>query len=628
MYAYIVLMEIIYSLPIVMMFSLTAMVVLLRVWPASHYRGRETSRATIIYTAVGGCIAATIIMTIRDAYAGEGKFPSIPLVNIAIATLILSFFVFRPMIVELYALLEEFTKKLNTRPSPHSSPIMPPQDLRASALENFKTRLSVPAHFKEEVTNAFVQYLDKYSSTREIDGPMFAVYASNLFAILPKIFTRDIRNGISLEGYFETASKLDQMRAEEAFNALREMGDTLKLIPVAPTIPHDMRVEHHQIVANPGHGKTTTLMNMILRDLQEDCAIVVIDSQGDMIRKLATRVPLDRLILIDPATCPPALNMFDDDGQGDNSLSDALELYTYIFSSSGQALTGRQATVYKALCRLCMAIPGATMHTLLKMLGERGALDYVDIIAKLGPTTQSFFERYNAGGVYKATKEEIGPRIDTILEEGPFGDMVGASRLGINMFNEINAGKVILINTNATLLKAASPIFGRFFIGQVMQTVRKRQEGEKFKRCYLYVDEFGDYADESKMVTDCFTQGRKYGLAMVVCFQLYGQLPLSLRSFISTCTAIKFAGGITDDRPYMAKQMNVDEDQIRSQPKGTFLAYFKDLGVMPWKARFGYIDTVPELHTLKEAIEQSRRLYGDRPKAKDLDDTEDFKEGW
>ena len=59
-------------------------------------------------------------------------------------------------------------------------------------------------------------------------------------------------------------------------------------VPVA--IPHKTRFEHHHIVAGSGHGKTQTIQQLVLHDLQSvikgDASVVVIDSQGELINNI------------------------------------------------------------------------------------------------------------------------------------------------------------------------------------------------------------------------------------------------------------------------------------------------------------------------------------------------------
>src|SRR4051812_49422549 len=90
--------------------------------------------------------------------------------------------------------------------------------------------------------------------------------------------------------------------------------------------PEETRFSHTHIVAGSGHGKTQLLQNIFLEDMPQlqkgMCSVVIVDSQGDMIRKILRLAALspkqfnslsDRLVLIDPEDVenPPCLNLFD-----------------------------------------------------------------------------------------------------------------------------------------------------------------------------------------------------------------------------------------------------------------------------------------------------------------------------
>jgi hypothetical protein len=72
------------------------------------------------------------------------------------------------------------------------------------------------------------------------------------------------------------------------------------------------------IVAGSGYGKTQLLQQLLLFDLEElqggKGSIVVIDSQGDLIRNIThmAGLPADRVVLIDPNDTehPPALRAY------------------------------------------------------------------------------------------------------------------------------------------------------------------------------------------------------------------------------------------------------------------------------------------------------------------------------
>jgi hypothetical protein len=147
-----------------------------------------------------------------------------------------------------------------------------------------------------------------------------------------------------------------------------------------------------------------------------------------------------------------------------------------------------------------------------------------------------------------------------------------------------------------------------------MNAVTSKARGQR-RRCYLYIDEFADYAEDSHVLLDLFSQGRKYELGMIVCHQNLDQLTPKLAATISASTAIKFAGGVSaHDVTALAAQMRTKKEVIDMQPKGTFLAYFKDIGTVPWKVDFGRIDRTPEVSNLQHVQARMRQLYGEEPK--------------
>src|SRR5205807_8679118 len=90
--------------------------------------------------------------------------------------------------------------------------------------------------------------------------------------------------------------------------------------PVPLNLTPEDRFSHMEIVGGRGARKTQLLQNLILHNLQSEDppALVIIDSQGDLIDKISHLAvfdgPLrDRLVLITPKEIdhPPALNIFD-----------------------------------------------------------------------------------------------------------------------------------------------------------------------------------------------------------------------------------------------------------------------------------------------------------------------------
>jgi hypothetical protein len=359
--------------------------------------------------------------------------------------------------------------------------------------------------------------------------------------------------------------------------------------PVPFSIPERVRFEHTHILAGSGHGKTQTLQRLILSDLTrpEPPSLVIIDSQGEMLQKL-TRLGLfdpdegrlaSRIVVIDPTDVehPPALNMFDINQERfgryniaarEQILNGVIELYDYIFGALlGAELTQKQSVIFRYLARLMLTIPGATIHDLIRLMTD--ATPYLPAIEALPPSVRAFFTLEFADKSFAATKKQILRRLWGILENPTFERMFTAAENRIDMFDALNSGKVVLVNTAKDFLKAErSSILGRYFIALTLQAALERAalpHGER-RPAFLYIDEAAEYFDDN--IDDLLTQARKYNLGVVFCHQYLDQLTPSLRSSIAANTSIKLAGGVSDkDARSLASDMRTSPDFILGQAK-------------------------------------------------------------
>ncbi|MBV9570003.1 MAG: type IV secretion system DNA-binding domain-containing protein, partial [Alphaproteobacteria bacterium] len=182
--------------------------------------------------------------------------------------------------------------------------------------------------------------------------------------------------------YAET--KKPAKHAMESTLPLEEMNDqylsgtpfhALFKTPVPLKFTYADRYNHMHLVGGTGAGKTTLLKNLILSDLQAETppALVIIDSQGDLIRELA-RLRLfggplaDRFVLITPKDIehPPALNVFDvnrsrlgtyDQLTREQVIAGVIQTFDYLFSGLlGADLTAKQGVFFKYVARLMLSI--------------------------------------------------------------------------------------------------------------------------------------------------------------------------------------------------------------------------------------------------------------------------------
>lgn len=412
--------------------------------------------------------------------------------------------------------------------------------------------------------------------------------------------------------------------------------------PLPVVVPDRVRTEHALIVGGSGHGKTQLLLKLIHHDLTQKGdtppGVIVIDSQGDLIHTLSrlalfdperARSLSDRLIIIDPndVEFPAALNLFAFDHARMDSLPRAdkervlhsvIDLYEYFFSALlGAELTQKQGVVFRYLARLMLAIPDATIQT-LRALMEDGR-PFKPYMESLDGSARRFFATEFFSPGFRATKQQILRRLWGVLANPVFERMFSHPENRIDLFEAMNEGKIILINTAKDLLKAENcSIFGRFFIAKIAQAALERAtlaESER-RTSFVYIDEAHDYFDET--LEQLFNQARKYGVGLHVAVQNLDQMPSRLRSTVMASTAIKFAGGVSaKDARALSDDMHIDADFIRAMRKrrgvSEFAAFIKNrtAHAIRINVELGAVQSLPVLDEAQftALMNRNRALY-------------------
>lgn len=413
--------------------------------------------------------------------------------------------------------------------------------------------------------------------------------------------------------------------------------------PLPFSIPFPARFEHTHIVGGTGHGKTQLLQFLInhdlVRSMEDGRSVVIMDSQGDLIRTIShvkyfdptneeSRLA-DRFVLIDPNDVehPVCLNMFDFNRERlsgytpldrEKILNATIELYEYFFGALlGAELTQRQGVIFKYLARLMVEIPDATIHTLRDLMedGER----FRPYIQKLSGTARSFFETRFFDRSFNETKKQVLTRLWGVLANATIERMFSHARNKVDIFELINSGKIILINTAKDLLgQEGTAIFGRFFIAMIAQAAVQRAALPAYDRrpTFFYIDEAHDYFDSN--ISNLLTQARKYRIGLVFAHQHLDQLGSELRASVLSSTSIKFAGGVSaKDAALLDAELRCQSDFLLSQKKNAahteFGCYIKNYTANAISVRIplGYVDELPAIDAAayKQLLAANRERY-------------------
>lgn len=412
--------------------------------------------------------------------------------------------------------------------------------------------------------------------------------------------------------------------------------------PLPFAIPFPARFEHTHVVGGTGHGKTQLLQFLInhdlVRSMEDGRSVVVIDSQGDLIRtisRLAYFNPTvaeslaDRFVLVDPNDVenPVCLNMFDfnrDRMSGyapvdrEKILNATVELYEYFFGALlGAELTQRQGLIFRYLARLLIEIPDATIHTLRELM-EDGE-PFRPYMERLSGTARSFFATRFFDRQFNETKKQILTRLWGVMSNTSLERMFSHPKNKVDIFELLNQGKIILINTAKDLLgQEGSAIFGRFFIALIAQAAVQRAALPPHERrsSFVYIDEAQDYFDEN--ISNLLHQARKYRVGLILAHQNLDQLGAGLRSSVLASTSIKFAGGVSaKDANVLDSEFRCSAEFLMSQKKNRdhteFACHVRNFTSKALSVHIplGYVESLPTLAASEQEalLQANRALY-------------------
>jgi hypothetical protein len=413
------------------------------------------------------------------------------------------------------------------------------------------------------------------------------------------------------------ASKLQAAQEEE------QSRSALAARPI-PDEPY--RYEHTHILGPQGSGKTTLLQHIFLEDIKKSNppAYIIIDPKGLLVERIAkldvfnpaTGRLRDRLIIIDPAQ-QPALNMFEQPiktfspDQASAVLNQLIEIFGYVFSSADSRLTQRQSIPFSFVVRLVFFM-GGDINTLMDILDDdpkkRTFAQDIQRFAAQDPTgtVARFFNQDFYDTEFAGTRKQIKSRLYEILARPELARMFLASHNKLNLFECIQARKIVVVNTGLSYLgPSGSQLLGRYIIAMAMNAAFARYFIPKtqWNPVYLMCDEFQDFADAIN-TPKLLRLVREYNMGVIMAHQsMYApELDDTLRTSIST-SGVKYAASPEGmDLSYMCRDLRCEKDFLSAQQVNAthvnFACYVRGLGLQhPFTVAIekGNIDREPQM---------------------------------
>jgi GTPase SAR1 family protein len=388
------------------------------------------------------------------------------------------------------------------------------------------------------------------------------------------------------------------------------------------------RMYHTYLLGSSGSGKTNLIENIIAHDLQsdEDCCVIVIDSQTQLTEKLA-ELDIPQTTHITPKY-DLALNLFDVGYadmkgrgiEGETLINKTVGLLSFVLEGMMWAeFTNPQKTIFQYVIQLVISIKGGNIHTFMDVLADGGHIKFAAEISQLDENMQRFFEVDYPAPDYKRTREAIRRRMDGLLLNPTFRRLFSATENKIDMFEEMANQKLILIDTNKPMLDdAPSAFFGRLFIALILRASYRRFGAGATKRpVYLIVDEAHEYFDRS--ISDMLEQARKANIGLVVAHQSISQARgakggsnITDPLMVNTATKLIWTS-FREDATKFAGSMQVKAEDILNLPQFTFGMHSRKQGFMPIKGKPDALAEFPKRADPQQLRHEMEAKYGPSP---------------
>jgi len=352
------------------------------------------------------------------------------------------------------------------------------------------------------------------------------------------------------------------------------------------------RKEHVLVIGRTNSGKSTIIGNSAKDDIKKGRGVVVIDPHGDLAEALLNFVLLSRkddLMYCNPIDLqnPMYINLLEltegltgDDLDLEKELvcEGVISIFRRIFNDEEKVNAHRIEYILRNTVYTAFTIPDATIFTVYKLLNDPAYQK--ENTAKLeNEDLRDFWKNeFGRAGDFQIVKMVGGvtSRVGRFLFSPIAKRMLDNQKSTINFNDLLNNGKILLCNlSEGSLGEDTSHLLGTTIITKIHQAALRRQKIPINDRrpCYLYVDEFQNFATSS--FTKMLSSGRKFGLRIFLAEQTTAQqtdrnMVNAIIANIGTFIAFRLASPIDEELILSLFSPYVKKGELMYLPKHHF----------------------------------------------------------
>lgn len=324
------------------------------------------------------------------------------------------------------------------------------------------------------------------------------------------------------------------------------------------------RFSHVYVIGKTGTGKSTLLEQMALQDLARGNGFALIDPHGDLVERVADRIPPKRLLDViylnaaDP-TQPFGYNPLRHVRYDRIALaaSGMMEVFAKMWP---EAWGVRMEHILRNVLMALLEQPAATLHDVLRIVSDKPYRKSVATSLK-NETVRTFlqkeFERFTFG--YRA--DGIAPiqnKIGAFLADPLLNRILTAPKMDLHIRRMMDEGRVLLVNlAKGRIGEDSASLLGGLLVTTIGLAGYSRAEVDAPKRrdFFVYIDEFQSFT--TLALANMLSEMRKYRLGFTVAHQYLHQLTADIRHAVlgNAGTIISFRVG-AEDAPYLAREFS------------------------------------------------------------------------
>jgi type IV secretory pathway TraG/TraD family ATPase VirD4 len=335
-------------------------------------------------------------------------------------------------------------------------------------------------------------------------------------------------------------------------------------------IKDEDRFLHVYVIGKTGTGKSTLLETMALQDLERGNGFALIDPHGDLVARIAARVPAsqsDRVIYLnatDP-TQPYGYNPLRHVSEDRIALaaSGMMDVFKKMWPDAWGV---RMEHILRNVLMALLEQPDATLRDVLRIFSDG---EFRKKVAKSlrNETVRTFllkeFERFSFG--YRADgTAPIQNKVGAFLADPLLNRILTAPEKDLHIRRIMDQGQVLLVNlAKGHIGEDSSSLLGGLLVTTIGLAAFSRADTPPAERrdFFVYIDEFQSFT--TLALANMLSELRKYRVGFTVAHQYLHQLEPDVRHAVlgNAGTIISFRVG-AEDSPFLAREFHQKFEEI------------------------------------------------------------------